>query len=386
MLTTQELTRGRIVLISRFPADMDQPRGGVETATVSLAKALLEAGCDDLHVVTLERTVTGPVVEDHQGIAVHRLPRSRWPMMIDVFNGPSSWRLRRYLKGLQPTIVHFHETWGFGGPRCGWPSIFTVHGFDSLNLPTEKPAGWRWRSRLWDSAEKLGLARQRDLISIAPYVRREIEPRTSARIHEIWNSLDRRYFSLTRDEQPCRLLFLGWINARKNPAVLVEAAALLVERFPALRVALCGEHSDAAYAAELRERIEALGLTEQVSMPGRLNQSQVMGEIARASLLVLPSWQENAPMVVAEAMAAGLPVVASNRCGIPDMLEDGVSGVLIEPDQPQALAESIAALLGDDERRRDMGEAARTEAFKRYHPESVARATLDAYATALAGR
>ena len=383
--TTDELKQGRIVLVSRFPAHIDQPRGGVETATVGLARALLGIGITDIHVVTLERQCERVCHETHQGIQVHRLPRSGWPMMLDVFGGPSTRRLRQYLETLQPTIVHFHETWGLGGPNCGWPTIFTVHGFDSLNLPTEAPRGWRLRAKLWRRVERLGMAGQRHVISIAPYVRREVAPLTSAQIFEIWNSLDRRYFSLERREKPHNVLFLGWLNARKNPLTLVEAASQLVSRFPALQVELCGEACDTAYSASLKARIRALGLEQHVALPGRLDQSMVMARIQQASLLVLPSLQENAPMVIAEAMAAGVPVIASNRCGIPDMLEDGVSGVLIEPYDAGGLADVMAALLGDDEKRRQMGEAAKAEAFRRYHPDQVARSTLDAYACVING-
>ena len=370
----------RVVLVSRFPVDMDQPRGGVETATVSLARALLHLGVKDLHVVTLERHLGERKQERHEGIEVHRLPRSRWPMMIDVFHGPSAKRLRRYLAELNPSVVHFHETWGFGASRCGYPNVFTVHGFDSLNLPTEKPAAWRLRAKLWRLFERRGLSKQRMLISIAPYVRRAIEPLSSAPIVDIWNALDRQYFSLRRKEQPHHILFLGWLNARKNPLVLVEAAAHLLHHYPKLRLTLCGEPSDRDYVAKLEARIAALGLSEVVTMPGRQSQTEVMQRLRTASLLVLPSLQENAPMVVAEAMAAGVPVVASNLCGIPDMIDDHVTGLLIDPHDVNSVVQAVRHLLDNDDRRLAMGETARAEAIKRFHPDSVAQATMRVYA------
>ncbi len=374
----------KIALVSRFPRDIDKPRGGVETATVGLARALQARQECEVHVVTLEQGLSSPTSECHEGIGVHRLPRSRWPMIVDVFAGPSTRLLREFLATLSPDVVHFQETWGFSAPHCGLPALFTVHGFDSLNLPTERQGNWRLRALLWRWAEARGMREQRFVVSIAPYVRKEIERLTSARIFDIWNALDRRYFELPRQEKKGNILFLGWLNPRKNPAVLIDVADRLRDEFPDARFLLAGEAADQDYAETLRRKIADLGLAGQVSLPGRLSQTEVIEQICCASMLVLPSLQENAPMVIAEAMAARLPVLASNLCGIPDMIDDGVSGYLIEPHDIEGIAGRVAGLLRDDALRRQIGEAAHVEAVKRYHPESVAEATVAVYRQAIA--
>ena len=160
----------KVVLVSRFPSNIDQPRGGVETATVALAKALFSLGITDLHIVTIEKHLPEICIENHEGLTVHRLRRSRWPMILDAIVGPSVRILNQYLRKLEPTVVHYHETWGFSAPKCGFPAVFTVHGFDSLNLATEKAPFWRTRSKLWAWAESIGLQKQKHIISIAPYV------------------------------------------------------------------------------------------------------------------------------------------------------------------------------------------------------------------------
>ncbi|MFT4713608.1 MAG: glycosyltransferase involved in cell wall biosynthesis, partial [Candidatus Azotimanducaceae bacterium] len=310
----------KVVLVSRFPPNIDQPRGGVETATVGLAKALLQNGVTDLHVVTLEKAIINTSVEVHEGITVHRLLRSSFPMILDVLIGPTTNRLHQYLKTLNPTVVHYHETWGFSAPNCGFPAVFTVHGFDSLNLPTENAPFWRIRSALWNVAESIGLRKQKFIISIAPYVHDTIRAKTNAKIIDIWNSLSPVAYTIKRKEVQNTLLFLGWLNPRKNPHVIVEATASLIEKFPDIIVRLCGEASDPQYLTKITATISKLGLEKSVELPGRLNQSTVREELQSAALLVLPSFQENAPMVIAEAMAAGIPIVASNLCGIPDMV------------------------------------------------------------------
>jgi len=374
----------KVVLVSRFPSDIDQPRGGVETATVGLAKALFSLGITDLHIVTIEKHIAETSIENHEGLTVHRLPRSRWPMILDAIVGPSVRILNRYLRQLEPTVVHYHETWGFSAPKCGFPAVFTVHGFDSLNLPTEKAPFWRTRSKLWDWSESIGLRKQKYIISIAPYVHHAISTKTNAKISDIWNSLNPLAYSVRRKEKRGSLLFLGWLNPRKNPLVIVKAAAKLIKKHPDLKVRLCGEASVPHYFKELQDAISDFGLTKCVEMPGRLNQSAVRKELSTAALLVLPSFQENAPMVIAEAMAAGIPIVASNLCGIPDMVEDGKSGLLLnDPTDADELVNTLDKLLSNDELRHCQGESAKYRAEQLFHPTSVASQTIEVYKQAV---
>lgn len=84
-------------------------------------------------------------------------------------------------------------------------------------------------------------------------------------------------------------------------------------------------------------------------------------------------------MVIAEAMAAGVPVVASNVCGMPTMIDDGVNGFLIEPNDIEGIAANLERLLGDRDLHRAMSDAAREKARSTYHPDAVVDATLGLY-------
>ncbi len=373
----------KVVFVSRFPKTVDTPRGGVETATVSLAQSLVDYQGLDVHVVTLERGLNEVVCETHGAITVHRLPRSAWPMMVDVYCGPTAKRLRQYIENLKPDIVHFHETWGMGSYKLNCPTVFTVHGFDSLNLVTEKSRAWRLRSWLWKRVENFGLARQTHIISIAPYVTRQMGT-LKAKIYDIWNAINPKYFTIERNLQEPTILFLGWINQRKNPLTLVSVANKLIKQYPTLKVLLCGEVSDQEYGRRIRSTIKALELDACVKMLGRVDMNQVMEKLSQSHVLVLPSLQENAPMVIAEAMAAQVPVVGANLCGIPDMITDEESGYLIEPFDVDGIANRIDQLLGDMNNNQVMGAHARSRAFTLFHPESVASQTVATYRDVIA--
>jgi glycosyltransferase involved in cell wall biosynthesis len=101
--------------------------------------------------------------------------------------------------------------------------------------------------------------------------------------------------------------------------------------------------------------------------------------MAHAAVFTLVSLEENSPMGIEEAMAAGMPVVTSNRCGMPYMVRDGESGFLVDPNNPDDIANRLGQLLKDDELRRSMGAKGREIALDRFHPAKVAARTLEVY-------
>jgi glycosyltransferase involved in cell wall biosynthesis len=369
----------RIVLHSRYPKSEDQPRGGVETATLNLLRGLRLIGQTDLHVVTLEAGLNSPVVEQRALATVHRLPKSNWPMFLDIFAGPGRSRLAGYIESLKPDIAHFHETHGLGLSGIAVPSIFTVHGFDSLNLPTEKQKFWRLRSRLWKIAEDIGLKRQSHIISIAGYVTQQINCRDSAKIFEIHNAIQEENFHVARDPILGRVFYAGWINPRKNALGLVRAFATVARESATAELRLAGEFSDPGYKDLVEALIRETDLGNRVTLLGRISSQEVQEELSRASVFVLPSYQENAPMVVSEAMAAGVPVVTSNVCGMPDMIEDKKTGFLFDPDDTDGFAAAILNLLNSEKTAQSISRNAKDAAREKFHPQVVAEKTIDAY-------
>jgi starch synthase len=101
-------------------------------------------------------------------------------------------------------------------------------------------------------------------------------------------------------------------------------------------------------------------------MPGRADERSVMESLNRASLFVLPSRTEGMPVALMEAMASGKAVVATRVGGVPELLEEGRSGVIVAPEDPPALAGALSELLADPARRRALGSAARDRVVDRF--------------------
>jgi glycosyltransferase involved in cell wall biosynthesis len=183
---------------------------------------------------------------------------------------------------------------------------------------------------------------------------------------------------------PVRLIAtLGGIQRRKGQLDLIEAVALLQPDFPDLALILAGEATDAEYLATLDTRIAELGLQNTVHRIGF--EPDVRTLLAHAELLVHPSHSEGFSLAILEAMAAGKPVIATRSGGPEELLEDGVSGILVPVQDPQSLAVALRSLLEDRETAAFLGKAAAERALL-FGLDKTARQTEAVYETLLAGR
>jgi len=166
------------------------------------------------------------------------------------------------------------------------------------------------------------------------------------------------------------LLFVGRLRLRKGVEVLLAALAELRGRGVAARLTIAG---DGEHRAALESAAAALELGGAVDFLGRCDARRIAALLAGAGALVVPSIYEGMPLVVLEAMAAGVPVVASAVAGIPEVVVDGETGWLVPPEAPAALAGALAAVLTDPAEAARRGAAGRRRVEERYRPEAVAR-------------
>jgi glycosyltransferase involved in cell wall biosynthesis len=175
---------------------------------------------------------------------------------------------------------------------------------------------------------------------------------------------------------PGFLLFVGRLRIRKGVEVLLHALDLLRRRGtppPPLVVAGDGEHRAALAATAAR-----LGLDgASVRFLGRTDAAAVRALLGGARALVVPSTYEGMPLVVLEAMEAGVPVVASRVSGIPEVVVDGETGWLVPPEDPTALAAALAEVAGDGDEAAGRGAAGRRRVEERYRPRQAAERWLE---------
>jgi len=368
----------KVAMVTAFPRVPDSPRGGVEAVSVPLARALSALEGLELHVVTTDAAGTEPARSTWNGVTVHRLPRRRGPTLTDAI-GPGRRQVSQYLRGLAPDVVHAHDVYGLMVKGLPLPRVLTIHGFIyGDTLVSGERLAWA-RSRIWRWVETAGWAEQPHIISISPYVRERLAGIATGVIHDIDNPVAESFFHVPRRERKGTILSAALIEPRKNTLALVEAAFRLASGGWEGELRLAGRVTNAAYGRQVEQRIGARGLTQRVKLLGPLPTADVQRELAAASVFALASLEENSPLAIEEAMAAGVPVVTSNRCGMPYMVRDGESGFLVDPSDPGDIAGRLRQLLDDDGLRSAMGETSQRIAGDRFHPERVARRTLEVY-------
>jgi glycosyltransferase involved in cell wall biosynthesis len=177
------------------------------------------------------------------------------------------------------------------------------------------------------------------------------------RMHVIWNGVDTERFGRVTKIPAAgvtRVSFFGILSAHKGIAGLLHALPLLRHR-SAVRVNLVGDGDEVPLYQQI---LAANGCADRVRFWGKLGNREVERAYAETDILVLPSiWRENQPVSITEAMAAGIPVIAARAGGIPELVEDGVTGLLFDAGEVAQLADRIDRLAGDPDLRARMGRA-----------------------------
>lgn len=177
------------------------------------------------------------------------------------------------------------------------------------------------------------------------------------------------------------ILSVGRLSSEKGHADLIRAGALLAKMpdVPAFRIVIVGDGPERESIGKL---ISKLGMEQRAALAGF--QRDTKPYYAMATLVALPSHSEGSPNVVLEAMAAGLPIAANKVGGVPEILEEGVTGLMVPAHKPEAMAQTIQKLLLDHGLRARIGSAARERALADYAPEAYRRKLLGFYRETLA--
>lgn len=175
------------------------------------------------------------------------------------------------------------------------------------------------------------------------------------------------------EKDKTRLVFVGRLAAVKGLRVLLEAFDHALAKNPDLHLTLIGDGDDRAHLEEL-----AAPFGDAIHFAGYQSQDAVARAMAAADIFVLPSFAEGVPVVLMEAMASARPVISSLVAGIPELVEDGISGYLVPPGDAQTLAARISALANDPKMRLEMGKKGREKVCAEFniHKEAARIGTL----------
>lgn len=307
----------------------------------------------------------------------------------------TAWKADRLIKRMRPDIVHGIGTehiWPLAALMSGYPSVVTVHGIISnvmrkLDLPffSRQRLLFTWFSML----ERRVMRRAGHLISVSPYVLESLGQFVCGKVYSVENAVSPIFFeSPARPTSSRQILFVGDTEQRKSLLTLLRAFAQVRDAGMARdwRISVVGPVKKGDYYDRVMGYIREKGLKDQVTFKGFVLPDALVGEYGTAAFLVLSSIEETAPMCIAEAMAMGLPVVATNVSGVPHMVIDGRTGFLCAVNDPSDMAKYLGVLMTNPRMREEMGVAARIVARERWHPQTIAKQTLEVYLSVLLTR
>ena len=233
-------------------------------------------------------------------------------------------------------------------------------------------------------AETVYLSKERYYTTVSRWMKEQIVRQypkiDSSLISVIPNSVDTNRFSPGKERDPNQrniVLFTGRLIAAKGVRYLVEAIPKVLREYPAALFIFIGAGNPLPYRRQLKE----MKISEKnFTFLGYLKETSDMIEYYKASsVYVAPTLYENLPIRVLEAMACGTAVVASNVCAIPEAVDDGVNGILIQPGSVDKLADAISCLLGNPDLRKKMGDNARKTVLEKFDWDINAAKTIETY-------
>ncbi|MHC4625758.1 MAG: glycosyltransferase family 4 protein [Planctomycetota bacterium] len=378
-----------VAIVTVFPKEAHSIDGGVTGVAKYLVDELIKRP-------DVKLTILAPKSDSHEitcegwgDFNVYRLGKHGfWSFLpgtvYDIFARRR--QIRSLLRQIDPDIVHFQAV-TFLAADCEQPNILTIHGI------AERDALWdnRWgilRRLKWlllKLTEGYGRRRAPHVILISEYAREFLPARN--RIRKTWlieNPVADSYFDIERSVDPGRILCCSRVKPLKNILGMIKAFAPIAREFPHSQLRISGA-SQAAYLGRCRERIERSGLKSRVHFLGNISVKDVQAELSKANCLVVPSFQENAPLSISEAMAAGVPVVAAKVGGIPQMIQDGRTGLLVDPHDTDSICQAVSKVLSDQKLAQSMAQRAKEVAEDRFRASRVCEKTLQAYRDILSG-
>lgn len=364
-------TRPRILLLVTLAET-----GGAQTYVTALASGL--AGHLD---VTVAAHGSGPVRDAARAAGLEFVPLRHVRRRLSPRDVLGLVELVRLMRRLQPQIVHASSSKaGVLGRVAARLTdvpirVFTVHGWAF-------GASGGVRSWLYRLAERAMRPLTTFTICVSESERAAgIRARTcdARRTVVVYTGVELDSRALARPAQGApTIVWVGRLQAPKDIVTFVRALALVRGEYRALVV---GGGPD-LHVAE--EELEQLGLADSVVLAGERDDVPTL--LAASHVFALSSRSEALPVSVLEAMAAGLPVVATRTGGVAELVEDGETGLLVPPVDPPALAAALQRLLDDPEFRARLGAAGRARVERHFRIDSFLEAHLDLYRRALAAR
>ena len=358
--------------------DYANPRPHFGTAPSALLEGLAMIPEIEVHVVSCIRRLVASPEKIAPNTFFHSLvvPKIGW--MRTMFQGCVR-AARKKIREIQPDIVHGQGTeadCSISAIYSGFPNVLTLHGNmrSVARINGDGPFSYNWvAARL----EGFVLPRTGGVVCITNYTRNAVQG-LARRTWIAPNAVDASFFDVLAAPDltaPPAGLCVGTICGYKNQNDFIRALDPLAKE-KKFKLVFIGQVIRGDYGREFLQLVRERDWCEHVGLASR---EQLKARLKAATFLALPTREDNCPMVVLEAMAAGVPVLASKIGGVPDLIESEKTGLFCDPDRPESFREGVARLLANRKFARQLAANAKSEALRRFHPQVVAQKHVDIY-------
>jgi glycosyltransferase involved in cell wall biosynthesis len=372
----------RVALIGPYPADIAKIPGGVPAVTFYVAQGLRAIDEIELHVIAPVGDIERDSVVRDGDVTIHYLAAPRRKFVPNLLaNIP---KIVAVLQQIKPDVVHSHTAvGGMAGLRSGYPTVLTIHGVLHREVRYQQNLYGKLATILEANLAKKAAGGVRHCIGNANYAIQAYSNYTKAKWHFVYNPIEDRFFDMPTNEIENKMLSASPMAMRKNVLGLVRAFERIHKQNPHPQLFVCGKVVQPRYFEQVRTYVESHDLGDTIHLLGFVSQGELARHFSEAAIITLFSFEETAPMLLAQAMCAGKCVIASKAGGIPDMVVDGETGYLVDVGDEEALATRSLELFSDPDLRRRLGDRAREVAEQRFRKEAVAAKTLEVYRDAI---
>lgn len=375
-----------IVQIGPFPLSSNHIQGGVEASVFGLAKA--QSSTHEVHVFDTPRIGGSCVVEKIESVIVHRFCNLGGRQFEA---GRQVAVMANEIQELHPEICHIHGTSLFAWlmhrelQRRKLSVVVTVHGLvriEKLNALKKSISAKRIIQCLYQGwVEKRFLSHLPIAIVDTEYVKEKVNQypiRRKPVMHVIPQGIDESFFSLNCSKDSQMVLSVGAIGERKGHILTLKAFELAEEKGMDARLVIAGTIADKQYLERLQKAIAQSKYKNQVSLFTDLTDEALKRLYEKAHLFVLHSEEESQGIVFAEAMATGLPIVATQVGGIPWIVRNEKNGFLTGYGDVEAFADNIQKLMSDVLLWQSMSDTSSEEA-ESYHWYTIKNKIIELY-------
>ncbi|MBS1741498.1 MAG: glycosyltransferase family 4 protein [Bacteroidetes bacterium] len=371
-----------IVLAIHFPLDIDNIRGGVHSAISNLLKGFASYDIQ-VRLVSFNTEISEEKhVQLTDKIDIVYCPEGSLPFHSLNYLVNCGKQVRKHIRLFKPDLIHYEAGDAFLFTKIlGLKKIKhlqTIHGIAIAEARVAKKLKVKLSSYFNGMIEKVMFPK--NIIHLSNYSKRTYENKKTDNDSIIPNAVVSNYFDIPlKKKTDNRLLYVGVIDRNKNILFLLRGLHEMVEKGKPYHVDVLGGFKDMMFKEEVEWFIEEHKLANYITFHGWVPQSKVIETVTNIDILVVSSNQESLPMVIAECMAAGRVVIASKVGGIPEMVDHGNTGFLVNNKDLNSLVVILDELHNNNERVLSVAANAKSNATEKYHCVSVAGKTIEFY-------